>query len=337
MITGRSPFTGQRIERFSRNRDRGARAGYGVVSWSAHGTGVIIGKCLTKNSGERYQHDDLIVDLSRPRKKLDITFKPPASATRSGSTTLTILGPPGRQRTIRRAVVSAVVGAVAVTLAVIGARVFRLSPDTAALRTVKFTISPSQLLRGGDNNIDAEVSISDDGKHIAYVESQGRQLWVRDIDQEQARPVPGAMGVYQVFWSPDSQSIGYSAGGCFAFRGGCDLVRIPVQGGTPVVITKLDGGFRRASYSSDGETIVYCDSTGMFTVPARGGSPTRIVEHPHIEHPSFIDLPNGRRAYLYQAMDRERPGHVIYVQVVGETFFCYQVDLNQSLSRLQPE
>jgi Tol biopolymer transport system component len=86
-----------------------------------------------------------------------------------------------------------------------------------------------------------------------------------------------------------------------------------------MTITKLDGGFRRASYSSDGETIVYCDSTGLFTVPARGGSPTRIIEHPHIEHPSFLDLPRGGRAYLYQAMDRERPGHAIYVQVAGET------------------
>jgi Tol biopolymer transport system component len=318
MITGRLPFPAQRTEAVLHaitsaepEPVTALRAGLPMeLEW-------IIGKCLTKNPAERYQHiDDLIVDLSTLRKKLDSGAVVPAgSATRSGYAPAAPRDSPDRQRTIRRAALFAAMGAAALALAFIGARVFRHSPEAIALRTVKFTITPTQLVRGGDNNIDAEVSISGDGKHIAYVESQGGQLWVRDIDQEQARPVPGATRVYQVFWSPDDQSIGYAAAG---FYPGRDLVRIPVQGGTPAVITKLQGAFRRAAFSSDGETIVYCDTTGMFTVPARGGSPTRIVEHPHIEHPSFLDLPGGRRAYLYQAVDRERPGHAIYFQMVGE-------------------
>jgi Tol biopolymer transport system component len=136
---------------------------------------------------------------------------------------------------------------------------------------------------------------------------------VRDIDQEQARPVPGATGVYQVFWSADSRFIGYSAGR--------DLLKIPLVGGAPVLITKLAGDFRRAAWSSDGETIVYCDTTGLYTVPATGGASTHILEHTHIEHPSFLDLPNGRRALLYQALDpgpNAGPGHGIYVQALGE-------------------
>jgi Tol biopolymer transport system component len=80
----------------------------------------------------------------------------------------------------------------------------------------------------------------------------------------------------------------------------------------------MEGSFRRANWSSDGETIVYCDTTGLYTVPARGGTPSRILAHTHIEHPSFLDLPDGRRALLYQAVDPERPGHAIYVQVIGE-------------------
>ncbi len=65
----------------------------------------------------------------------------------------------------------------------------------------------------------------------------------------------------------------------------------------------------------------------MYTVPARGGSPTPIVEdhpfldpggNPHVEHPSFLDLPDGRRAILFQAVDAPRPGHGIYVQLLGE-------------------
>ncbi len=211
-------------------------------------------------------------------------------------------------------------------------RTYRRSPATAVSQTVKFTFTPAQLSRGSLVNSDTAVFISGDGLHIAYVEAPTGQLWIRDLDQEQAHPVPGATGVYEAFWSPGDQFIGYSTGqgcnpGARRTEWGCGLVRIPVQGGTPALITKMQGGFRRAAWSSDGELIVYCDTTGMYTVPARGGSPTPIPEdhpfldpggNPHVEHPSFLDLPNGRRAILFQAVDAPRPGHGVYVQLLGE-------------------
>lgn len=80
----------------------------------------------------------------------------------------------------------------------------------APRQTVKFAILPANLLRGGGGEVDSEVSISRDGERIAYVESNGGQLWVRDIGREKARPVEGAKGVYQAFWSPDSRWIGYA-------------------------------------------------------------------------------------------------------------------------------
>jgi dipeptidyl aminopeptidase/acylaminoacyl peptidase len=46
------------------------------------------------------------------------------------------------------------------------------------------------------------------------------------------------------------------------------------------------------------------------------------VEHTHIEHPSFLDLPGGRQAYLYQTANEREPRpllHSIYVQVAGES------------------
>jgi Tol biopolymer transport system component len=325
MVAGRLPFPGPNaqaifhaIQQAEPEPLTGLRTGLPVeLDW-------ITGKCLAKNSAERYQHvDDLIVDLSTLRKKLDSgTVGPAGSGTRSRYTA----GPTGsthRGSTIRNVALVAAGGLIAVTMAVLGVRTLRRGPESVPLRTVRFAFTPTQLLRGGNGEVDAEVSISGDGNHIAYVESQGGQLWVRDIDEEQAHPVPGATGVYQAFWSPDTQFVGYTTGPNCRPGGpsqpGCNLVRIPVQGGTPALITKLQGGFRRAAWSSNGEMIVYCDTTGMYTVPTRGGSPTRILEHPHIEHPSFLDLPGGRRAFLYQAVDADRPGgHGIYVQVVGE-------------------
>jgi len=257
--------------------------------------GHVVERCLAPDPEERWQAAG---DIQRELKW-------------AGTERVQALPP---RRSLRREVVWAAIALAgvlaAVTLAFVGALALRRTPEAPPLPTVKFTFTPHRLARGSYTDIDAEVSISPDGRHISYVESDDGQLWLRDLNQEQARPVPGAKGVYQAFWSPDNQFIGYTEGR--------ELMRIPVQGGTPVPIAKLKGdSFRRASWSSDGETIVFCDSTGMYTVPAKGGSLTLIVEHPHIEHPSFLNLPDGRQAVLYQSAEFAQ-NHAISVRVIGE-------------------
>lgn len=205
----------------------------------------------------------------------------------------------------RRLIVFGVLAGAALLVAAVALRKPR---EASPGQTVKFILKPAQLGRGNASDIDAEVSVSPNGKHVTFVEAEGGQLWVRDLSQEEAHKVPGAIKVYQVFWSPDSRNVGY------AIRGA--LVRIPIEGGTPQVITKLNAGFRRAYWSSDGRTIVYCDDKGMYTIPSSGGTAKQVVVHTHIEHPSFLDLPDGRRAFLFQAVDTGR--HSLFVQVEGE-------------------
>jgi eukaryotic-like serine/threonine-protein kinase len=272
----------------------------------------IVLRCLRKDPDRRFQSmADVRVALEELRDE-----------TLARSTAATGMGTIARRPALRWAAAFLAVAAV-VAAALVGSRAFRGPAEAPAGRTVRFTITPRQLLRGGDGQIDSEVSVSRDGRHIAYVESEGRQLWVRDIDAEEAHPVPGAKGVYQVFWSPDNRWVGYAAGRYCGVLAGCDLVRVPVEGGTPTVITRLEGPFRRASWSSDGETVLYGQSpAGLYTVPTRGGTPTLMIQNSHIEHPSFLDLPGGRRAYLYQTGEpRGAPPlpHAIYIQVVGES------------------
>ena len=275
-------------------------------------------RLLAKEPSERYDSTrDLYRELKRVRDGLSRAPSSPQSVNAAASLS--------RQPMWRRIAWLLSLAAVVLAAVWIAARGFRRSPENAGLRTVRFNITPKQLLRGGNGQIDSEVSVSPDGKHITYVELQGgsSQLWVRDIDTEEAHPVPGATGVYQAFWSPDNRFIGYSTGrGCGIGPGPCDLMKIPIEGGTPQLITKLNGPFRRASWSSDGETILYGEAPhGLFTIPARGGPPTQVITHPHLEHPSFVDLPGGRRAYLYQTADPHGAPplpHSIYIQVVGE-------------------
>jgi serine/threonine protein kinase/Tol biopolymer transport system component len=310
MCTGRRPFTAHsRLALMTKIVNEDAQRPSEIVPLPVDLEPVIL-RCLRRDAAARYPS---MLEVKSALEALDagapvVRAKPESR-----------LGLFRRRTAVRNAILLAAGISAAAAITIVRTRRLQRSFDADSPKTVRFTITPANLVKSGmPGEIDAEVSISRDGKHIAYVESAGGQLWVRDLDQEQARPVPGATSVYQVFWSPDNEWIGYSAGVGCAPRGGCDLVKIPVRGGTPATIAKLHGLFRRASWSSDGETIVFCDATGMYTVPSRGGPIARIVEHPHIEHPSFLDLPGRRRAYLYQAFDKEQPVHAIYVQVAGE-------------------
>lgn len=305
MATGRRPFHGDSaVTVMYKISHEDPQRPSDIVPVAAELEALIL-RCLRRDPARRFQTMD---DLKSALEDLQIE---------SSSSRAVPAQAPSRTR---RMVVAA---AVAVVLAVTGWLAFRSLQgprEVVGGRTVKFSITPGNLVRGGLGEIDTEVSVSRDGKHIAYVDTQDGQLWIRDIDQEQARPVNGATAVYQVFWSPDNQHIGYSAGRNCGGRPGCDLMRIPVQGGTPRQIVKLKGPFRRAFWSSDGRTIVYCDTTGMYTVPAEGGQVARVLDHRHIEHPSTLDLPGGRRAYLYQSLEpgQQGPGHGIWVRVAGE-------------------
>ncbi len=262
------------------------------------GLEALILRCLRKDPGRRFQS---MAELKAALADLAIE-----SSSGRGL-------PVARRRRGRRWMAVAAAG---VAILVLGAgwawRAFQPAATADGGRTVKFTITPEKLGRGGDNEIDAEVSISPNGRHVTYVSGANGQLWVRDLDQEHPRPVPGATRVYQVFWSPDSQEIGYAVGRR-------ELMRIPLTGGTPALLAKLGGNFRRASWSADGQTILYCDDLGMHTVPAKGGNATRLLAHPHIEHPSWLAFPDGRRGYLFQAVEESSGGkHGIYYRVEGE-------------------
>jgi len=251
---------------------------------------TLLERCLRKDVARRLR------DIGDARLELEDLLAAPLPAA----------APPSQPRAIGR---YAAVGLAAAALIVAGAFALRPPAEAPALRTTKFRITPNRIARGSNDQIDTEISISPDGRRIAYVEAEDGQFWLRDIDQEEPHPVPGAKGVYQAFWSPDGQFVGYA--------NRRSLVRIPIAGGTPQPICTIAGDFRRASWSVDGETIAYCDTTGLYTVPAKGGDPTQIVAHKHMEHPSWLYLPDGRRAILYQT-GSIGPEHDVSVRVLGE-------------------
>ncbi len=130
------------------------------------------------------------------------------------------------------------------------------------------------------------VAVSPNGERFAYVANG--QLYVRDLDELAARPVPGTdEDPTTPFFSPDGESIG--------FWSGTDrqLKRIPVSGSTPVVLCDAANPFG-ASWGRD-DVIVFGQTTGVMRVSANGGVPELLVETEPGEQVHGPEvLPDGR-------------------------------------------
>jgi eukaryotic-like serine/threonine-protein kinase len=124
-------------------------------------------------------------------------------------------------------------------------------------------------------------ALSPDGTQLVYVADLGAssQLYVRPLDQLEARPLPGTQGAYGPFFSPDGGWVGFFAEN--------KLKKVSLHGGDPVVLCEArtpHGG----SWGAD-DTIVFSDQEGdkLVQVPASGGPPR------HIPTPRKQNLPVG--------------------------------------------
>jgi serine/threonine protein kinase len=113
-------------------------------------------------------------------------------------------------------------------------------------------------------------ALSPDGRRLAFVspDANGRPVvWVRPLDSVAAQPLAGTEGARVLFWSPDSQSLAFSADG--------GLKTIAGSGGT--VRTLAAGGYG-GTWGDDGTIIYTNQATGeLFRVSADGGTPVQLT------------------------------------------------------------
>jgi eukaryotic-like serine/threonine-protein kinase len=171
---------------------------------------------------------------------------------------------------------------------------FKRPPEQT--RAVRFTLSPPDKwsLAGTGavtTGATAPVKISPDGQQIAFVaiSAEGKSLlWVRSLDTLTAQSLAGTEGASAPFWSPDSRSLGFFAGG--------KLKKIDMSGGPPITLCDAPDN-RGGTWNRDG-VIVFAptNTSALQKVSASGGMPTPATvlgqgELGHIR-PSF--LPDGR-------------------------------------------
>jgi Tol biopolymer transport system component len=249
----------------------------------------IISTCLAKDQDDRYQSAR---DLGRDLKWVASGSSDDATA---GTAT-----PPARSNRVAWLV------AALSTIAFIATAVIALRREvTPPAGPMQFTIAPPEKVlfggpRSGGTGPAAQLAVSPDGRHLVFVAGAdpAYQIWLRPVAARAATPIPGTEGGTFPFWSPDSRSIGFFAGG--------KLKKVQIAGGPPIVLCDAPSG-RGGSWSRD-NVIVFAPSTGSSTglsrVSSAGGTPAVVTtvdtgtgETNH-RWPHF--LPDGRH-FFYTA------------------------------------
>ena len=142
----------------------------------------------------------------------------------------------------------------------------RLFPSTSERLPAHFVLDTPADLSFPDLDPPA---VSPDGRHVVFaaISSPGtRALWIRPLASPDARVLTGTEGARSPFWSPDSTSVAFVAGG--------ELRRLVLSSGTVQRICLLPRDTLTGGTWNETGTIVFSNggpSATLYRVPASGG------------------------------------------------------------------
>ena len=291
MLTGRRAFTGEDVT------DTIVSVISKEPDWSAlppatpAGLRRLLTRCLKKDAKTRLQAiGDARVQLD---ELLSGALEDAGSATTVDATSS---GASGRQAW---KAAFAVAAAVIAALAVPAVRYLRQTPPAAPPEMRLDITTPA-------TDQPESFALSPDGRSIVFV-ARGdgpSRLWLRPLDQAEARPLAGTEGATDPFWSPDSRSIGFFAKG--------KLLRVDVADGAQQEMATMLGTSVGGSWSADGTIVFSRQTTGpLWRVAAAEGEPVAVTQ---LDPPRQIGhrfphfLPDGRQFLFYATGTPETAG-----------------------------
>jgi serine/threonine-protein kinase len=254
MLTGRRAFEGEDAS------DTMAAVLRAEPDWTALPAAVppmirtLVQRCLAKDRQHR------VADISAALFILTAPLDAPAIAASTA--------PTRRLRGWRLPLVLATACAVASAATALAMLFLRPAPALRVSRLAVAAPAPAGLMVSGN---DRDVAISPDGSRLAYVGVNGI-VYVRALDRLDPVALPGLGSPRGLFFSPDGEWLGFFEGGSGTIK------KVAVTGGPPIVVSRVAGNGRGATWMPDG-TIVFAtnDATGLMRVSEGGGEPTVVT------------------------------------------------------------
>ena len=237
---------------------------------------LVVQRCLAKDPDERWQTvRDLIASLRWVKENTPLSL------------------PPGARQLPRMS--QAAIGAVVVAILTSGAMFLR----TATRPERDSPLERWDVALPTGHSLAAELvpslALSSDGNHLVYraQSGTGTQLYVRHLDQFEARLIQGSVDAHTPFFAPDGQSIGFMAN--------ARIFRVPTDGGPPEVICdapSLTPGSPGATWGPDGTIVFAAGTSGLMYVSSAGGIPETLTmpdsARGEVTHISPQFLPGGK-------------------------------------------
>ena len=249
-------------------------------------------RCLDKDRRERLQHiGDARVELR------DALSQPPAVQAAPRSSV------PWQKATPW-------LGGVAVGVLATSVALWSVRPDTTQPTLRKFTL-PIFATQG-----EQSLAVSPDGQMVAY--THDRRLWIQHVDQLEPVEIVDSDVSRFPFWSPDSSSVGYVAGGT--------LKKVSADGGTGRILCAVPGEFQGATWGGNGTIIFGQTELGLKEVSEEGGEPETFVtpETMNVGKFSFPQLLPDGESLLYFAAGS---GEVVVQSGDAITHIASEVDI----------
>jgi serine/threonine protein kinase len=166
----------------------------------------MIERCLAREMRNRYQ------GIGDARVDIETALGDPTGAVFDAARTEHV----AVESVTRQWAVWAAIAVVAAALGAGAARALSRPVETSDNSALRFSISPpgAALFDAFDEGV--PLAMSPNGRTIAVVvrASTGvSQLWLQSLDAERLQPIQGTEGAAAPFWSPDSEWIGFYAGG----------------------------------------------------------------------------------------------------------------------------
>ena len=142
-----------------------------------------------------------------------------------------------------------------------------------------------------------EILVSPDGRRFALVGlTPGEPIYWRNADEEEFRPIPGTENAFYASFSPDGESLVFSA------NAPPSVQRVALSGGAPQTLAELPVNSAGGLHWGDDGNIVFSHvgGVGLYRMPATGGDPEPLLDPTTpVRNPRL--LPGGRAVIFTDA------------------------------------